>query len=136
MKRAFVITLGWLIASTGLYLAVLGLELYWNLYDWQPRVDWKAIGLVIVMLGILLAIRMLARASRDRFSRSVALVECLVLLSLAIYVFPAEPLTQGLFARTTASPFWYRAARLSVMGLPTILWALGSRCQIVRERSS
>ena len=44
MKRAILLTVGWLLAAAGLYVALVGLELYWNLYDWQPRLDLNASG--------------------------------------------------------------------------------------------
>ena len=124
MKRAIFIILGWLTAAIALYVLVLALELYWNLYDWQPRTDWKAFGLILTMFTILVGMRFLAKAGRDRFSQFVSLIACLTLLALAIYVFPPEKLTQGVFARTTPSPLWYRASRLLVMALPGVFWGI------------
>jgi hypothetical protein len=125
VKRAILLSLGWLLSAAGLYVALVVLELYWNLYDWQPKLDWEALGLIFGMLALLAAIRLLARASGDRFSRGVSLVICLALLALAVYVFPPEPRTSGLFAREAPSPFWYRAARFVVLALPSVFWGLG-----------
>jgi hypothetical protein len=124
MKRAILLSLGWLLSAAGLYAALVVLELYWNLYDWQPKLDLSASGLILGMLVFLTAIRLLARAGCDRFSRAVSLVICLALLALAIYVVPPEPLTQGFFARATPSPLWYRAARLVVLALPSVFSGL------------
>lgn len=125
MKRAILLSLGWLLAAVGLYAALVMLELYWNLYDWQPKLDLNASGLIFGMLALLAAIRLLARASGNRFSRGSSLVICLALLALAVYVVPAEPLTEGLFAREATSPFWYRAARFAVLALPSAFWSRG-----------
>jgi len=124
VKRAIFVALGWLTAAIALYASLLALELYWNLYDWQPRTDWKAFGLILTTLFILAGMRFLSKAARDRFSQLVSLVACLALLALAVYVFPQEPLTHGVFARTGPSPLWYRASRLLVMALPGVFWSL------------
>ena len=57
MKRAILLTLGWLLAAAGLYVALVMLELYWNLYDWQPGLDLRALGLIGGMVAVLVAIR-------------------------------------------------------------------------------
>jgi hypothetical protein len=125
MKRAILLSLGWLLAAAGLYAALVMLELYWNLYDWQPKLDLEALGLIFGMLALLAAIRLLARASGNRFSRGASLVICLALLALAVYVFPPEPRSSGLFAREAPSLFWYRAARFAVLALPSAFWSRG-----------
>jgi hypothetical protein len=125
MKRAILLTLGWLVAAAGLYVALVMLEIYWNLFDWQPRLDLKATGLIFGILAVLAVIRFLARASCDRFSQGMSLAACLALLALAVYVFSPEPITQGLFARESPSPLWYRAARFVALALPSVYWGLG-----------
>jgi hypothetical protein len=125
MKRAILLSPGWLLAAAGLYAALVMLELYWNLYDWQPKLDLEALGLIFGMLALLAAIRLLARASGNRFSRGSSLVICLALLALAVYVFPPEPRSSGLFAREAPSLFWYRAARFAVLALPSAFWSRG-----------
>jgi membrane protease YdiL (CAAX protease family) len=100
---------------------------YWNLYDWQPKPDLTALGLVLGVLLILLLIGFLAGASVHPATRGLSLVMCLALLALAFYVLPREPLTNGLFTRTQSSPVWYRAGRFAVLALPTALWSFGFR---------
>ena len=125
MKRTILLALGWLAAAAGLYVALVMLEFDWNLYDWQPRLDLKASGLIFGMLAAFAAMWCLARVSCNRFSRGVSLAACLALLALAVYVLPSEPMTQGLFAREAPSPLWYRAARFVLLALPSVFWALG-----------
>jgi hypothetical protein len=125
VKRAILLSAGWLLAGVGLYMALVILELYWNLYNWQPIVDLRASGLILGVLALLAVIRWLARTTCDRVSQGLSLLICLALLAVAVYVFPPEPPTQGLFAREAPSPLWYRAARLVLLGLPSLFWALG-----------
>ena len=125
MKRVILLILGWLLAAAGLYVALVMLELYWNLFDWQPRLDLKGSGLIFGILAVLAVIWFLARASHDRFSQAVSLAACLALLAIAVYVLPAEAMTQGLFAREAPSPFWYRAGRFVLLALPSVFWGLG-----------
>jgi peptidoglycan biosynthesis protein MviN/MurJ (putative lipid II flippase) len=125
MKRAILLSLGWLLSAVVLYAALVALELYWNLYDWQPKLDWNAAVLIFGMLAALAALGLLARAGKARFSRGVSLAICLALLALAVYVVRAEPLTQGLFARGAHSPLWYRVGRFVVLALPGVFWGLG-----------
>ena len=51
--RAFLLLLGWLVAAFALWVLLVGLELYWNLYTWQPKLDSRALGLG---LGVGLAV--------------------------------------------------------------------------------
>ena len=125
MRRTILLTLGWLAAALGLYAALLGLELCWNLYNWQPRLDTDSMGLIGGALSFLVAIRFLAGATRDGVSQGVAWLTCLALLALAVYVLPPEPLTTGLFARTVASPLWYRAGRFLLLVLPSMFLGRG-----------
>ena len=125
MTRVILLTLGWLVAVLGVYVALVILELYWNLYDWQPKLDSRALGLIIGVCSVLAAIRFLARATSHRIGQGVSLALCVALLALAGYVFPREPLTPGLFAREHSSPLWYRAGRFVVLALPSVLWGLG-----------
>src|SRR5215471_12085200 len=112
MKRAMLLIPGWLVVTLGLYVALVALELYWNIFNWRLRLDWVAAGLNMAVFLPLIATWFLARATRDIITQIVSLALCLTLLGLGIYIWPREPLTQGLFARETASPIWYRTGRL------------------------
>ena len=129
MTRVILLSIGWFVAALGLYVALVILELYWNLYDWQPKLDSRALGLIIAVGSILVEIRFLARANSHRIGQGVSLVLCLALLALAVYVFPREPLTQGVFAREQSSPLWYRVGRLVALALPGVFWVLGLLAQ-------
>ncbi len=125
MKRNILLALAWIAAALCLYTALVILELYWNLYDWQPVMDLKALGLTCGVGSILLAIAFLARTRCHATVRWFSLVVCLALLALGVYVLPREPVTHGLFAREHASPAWYRGARFILLLAPTLLWGTG-----------
>jgi hypothetical protein len=61
--------------------------------------------------------------TRHGIVRLVSIMTCAFLLGLAIYTFPAEPLTTGLFARELSSPLWYRGGRLVLMTIPLLFSA-------------
>src|SRR5579859_2110507 len=98
MWRSLVLILGWTVAAITLYAGLVALELYWNLFDWLPRMDSKAICLVIVLPAALSCFWWLAAHSVDRGSRMFSLVACLALVALGVYVFPPEQKSQGLFS--------------------------------------
>ena len=136
MTRALLLSLSWLVAAMGLYVAVVILEFYWNFFDWQPELDLRAWFFFVGMVCALVATRFLAWAARDRLSQGVSLVLCLALLVLAVYAFPPEPITHGLFAREQPSPLWYRAGRFVVLALPGAFWALALRRALLSRKDS
>ena len=119
-------------AVVGLYLALVLLELHWNLDDWRPQLDSQAIVMVLGSLAALATIGLLTHATRDRVSQAISLVLALAILSMAIYVFPPEPSSQGFFARYRPSPFWYRGGRFLLMAMPIAFWTFG----VVRQRKT
>jgi hypothetical protein len=127
VRRTILIVLGWVITAAALYLLLVGLELYWNLYTWQPRPDLLGSGLLLGAVLAVAAAWFFARASRDRISRGVSLVICCALLALAVYLLPPEPFTEGLFSRELPSPLWYRASRSLLLAAPAAFWILTLR---------
>jgi hypothetical protein len=133
--RAMMLIVGWILVLVANYAVFLALELYWNFFSWLPRFDWKALGLVIVLLAALATTGWLARASVDRLTRICSLVACVALLSVGAYVLPEEPKTEGLFLRQSPSPVWYRAGRFIAMGCPAVLWSAAIlRCRPARTQ--
>lgn len=117
--------LGWLIAAFFLWALLVLLEVYWNLYDWRPKFDSRALEMALGVCLILAAIFLLARARRQLAARAVSLVVCLALLALAIYVLPPEPPISGSYARQRSSPAWYRVVRFCALSSPTLFWVYG-----------
>ena len=124
MTRAILLILGWLVACLALWVLLVVLEIRWNLFDWQPKVDSLALGFGFGVSLVVACMWLLACASRKLAARGVSLVMCLALLVLGVYVLPAEPLSQGLFSRERVSPLWYRGGRLALLALPALFWRL------------
>ena len=122
MWRTALLVLGWILASLALYAALLGLELHWNFFDWSPRFDFAAGGLLLGVLLALTVIWFIAQTAQPTALRLLSLVLVSALVGLAIYVVPAEPKSEGLFGRQLPSPFWYRAGRLLFLCCPSAFW--------------
>ena len=134
MTRAALVAFGWLFAAATLYLVLLLLELYWNLFQWDPKWDARTVGMLGLVSGVVVLTAFLARGSQHPFTRVLSGLLSAALLSLGFYVLPAEALTEGLFARTAPSPFWYRGTRCVVMGLPLLFWLLAFRRSNTSDR--
>src|SRR5262245_28838875 len=106
MVKRLLLALVWLLASLALYGALVALEFYWNVPDWQPRFDAMAGGLLVWIAFLLLVIWALSQAKSNRLAQIASLIFCAALLVLAIYVFPPEPLKPGLLGRDSSSPLW------------------------------
>jgi len=114
-------------ASAGLYLMLVMLELYWNFPDWQPRLDSITCGLLLGAAMSLVFLWLFARASGEKMTRAASLLVSVALIGLALYVMPAEPTSQGILERENSSPLWYRGGRLVLLGLPGVFWLAGYR---------
>jgi hypothetical protein len=136
MKRTLLLSFGWLAAGTGLYAASLLLDVYWNLFNWKPRWDWPTYVLIGAALASLIGLGRLARTQRDRPTQAIALTVCLGLVIVACVALAAEPLSEGLLGRESASPWWYRAGRLVIMSLPLALWLRATLSGVERGPSS
>lgn len=112
--------LGWCAAIGSLYGAALLLDLYWNIIDWQPRLDWITGGLFAWAAAALTGTWFLARANLSTIARIMGLLASLALLAAAINALPAEPRGEGLLGRDEPSPPWYRVGRLALLALPTL----------------
>lgn len=122
MLRGFLLSLGCLIAACGIYASVLLLELYWNLYEWEPKWDGRAAGMIVALAVCVTTMAFLSRATSPRFGKVFGCLLALLLLGLGFYVLAPEPLSKGLFGRSAPSAAWYRFSRLAAMGLPLLFW--------------
>jgi hypothetical protein len=124
--RILTIVAGWLATTYALVYAMMKLELHWNFFDWSPEWDGRALLYGMSILAILVCVWFLANATRDRVSRVVSVLVCLLLLGFAIvYVLPAEHLTAGfMLRRTMPSPLWYRGGCSMLLCLPGVFWLL------------
>ena len=119
MKR-ILLCAAWIGLTVGLYAGSLLLESYWNLINWLPKADLTSICLLAWLAALTVGNWFLARAARDPITRSLALLLCVALVSVGVHALGAEPLSQGLFGRSSQSPPWYRAGRLLILSLPLV----------------
>ncbi len=122
MLRRILLALAWLTATAALYLAMLGLELHWNLLEWRPRSDVTSAGLVLGIIIFYSTFWFLTRARFDGVVAGVSALGCVALVALGLYTLPPEPPGQGVFERAAPSPTCYRGGRLLAMCLPAVLW--------------
>jgi hypothetical protein len=120
--KSVLVVVGWLLAVLGLYAGLVGLEYYWNVPDWQPYPDSIALALAFWIMLMLFWTWFLARASKGRLCLGLALLPCLALLALAVYVAGPEPLKSGFLGREAHSPVWYRGGRVLLLCLPAVFW--------------
>ena len=120
MVRTLILGTAWVVATAFLYLNLVALEFYWNLFDWDPKFDLPSALLVAGLCIPLCATRYLARIRSNQVPKAVATICCLSLCLLGIYVLAAETKTTGLFARESPSPIWYRVARLFLLIQPGV----------------
>jgi hypothetical protein len=115
----------WFLSLLLLYAAIVALDLYWNVPDWQPR--WDSYGLLMVWCAYASAVLLSALAvlAQNKIGRVLAIFVTAALLALGIYLVPAEPLSPGFLGRETASPLWYRTGRAGLLSLPACCWAFG-----------
>jgi hypothetical protein len=122
MKRSIMVTIGWLTAAGVFAAAMMILEINWNLFDWNPRLDLIALACGFGILGALAAIWLLARSIRDKSGQVISFVLCVLLVGLAIHLFPAEFASEAFLERKRPSPLWFRGARVLLMSLPSAFW--------------
>jgi len=107
--KSTLLIIAWVLAVAGLYVGLVILEFYWNVPEWQPRLDFRALVLIWWVMATLAFICFLARISDGPLTQAVSLLLCLALCALAVHVFPPEAAKTGLFGRESPSALWYRA---------------------------
>jgi len=123
--KGLVLIIFWFFAVAGLWAEFVLLEVHWNLFDWNPRVDFQGLAIVLALCVTLAVILLLCRGTNLPAGRRISFLLCAALVGLGIYVSGPEPKTESLFSREQSSPFWYRGCRLAVLFLPLILWTVG-----------
>lgn len=120
IRRAILLMIGWVAAGSMLLYGLLCLEINWNLVSFSPRWNFSVSEQIFCIVGSIVGMGLLAKASRDRVSRSTALLVCTLLAGSAFYFFfHAEPLLLG---RNEMSPLWFRSSLTLLTCLPTVFW--------------
>jgi hypothetical protein len=122
LKRSLFLALCWLLLPAGLYAVLAVLEVYWNLMDWSPRLDYLSLSLLAAVLLLQLFLWLVARVTQGKWLRRMAGVFCLVLIGIGLYCAVPEPLQGGVLGRRTISASWYRWSRVAVLTLPGAWW--------------
>src|SRR5437867_1060347 len=125
--------IGWLAAIGVLLYAVLVLSFHWNFLDWSPKWDLEAVADFIGILMSLATIWFLGKASRDKVSRVVSVLLCVLVAGLAVFWYPAEARSEGFLGRTQPSPFWFRSGRVLLLCVPGLIWFWSTRRRLARQ---
>jgi len=162
--RAIMLGIGWLAAGNILLYGVVGWDFDWNFFNFSPK--WNR-GFIYDMLGILVslaAIWFLAKASRDKTSRAVSLLVCVLLAAGAVSGLPSEKIptaereqalvskigpqsTTGqviggiveiqivrAFSRSEPSPLWFRGGVALLLCVPSVFWVWWTWRDLARKR--
>jgi hypothetical protein len=122
MIRAILLVIGWLAAGCALFYSILGWDFNWNFLTFSP--EWN-LRLIWEMSGILAAdaaIWFLAKATRDKGSRAVSLLVCVLLVGTAAVWLQADERATGIFGGPREVPPWYRGGRTLLLCLPGFFW--------------
>jgi hypothetical protein len=130
MKRALMLTVGWLAACFIMFASLMQMDFALNLFDWHPEWDWRIPIFGACVLASITMIWFLAKVTHDRFSFIASMIMCLALLCIAVGFIPPEkpePATvtgilAGFFLRHTPSPWWFRGSIAVCLTLPAALW--------------
>src|SRR4051812_32403109 len=85
MKRTLLLSAGWILAAGAVYASALLLDLYWNLFEWKPRLDGSVAGILSLGAVALVATWALSGRSNYRVTKVISLIACLGLLAVAAY---------------------------------------------------
>ena len=133
MKRTIMLIIGWLAVMGALFYFVLMLDFHWNFFDWLPELDLETAAYILGIFVAVAAVWFLGRVSRDKISRVVAALACLALALLAIFWYPAEPTSHGLFGRIQPSPFWFRGGRVLLLCVPAVILFFWTRRHLAQQ---
>jgi hypothetical protein len=131
--RAILLIIGWLAASCTLLYSLFRWEFNWNFFTFSPK--WN-LELIAEMLGVLVAdvaIWFLAKASRDKASRAVSLLVCVLLAGLAVAVLHEDEHARGMFGGPRTIPLWYRGGRTLLLCVPSVFWIWWTRRHLAQR---
>ena len=120
----------WVTAGFALYISTLFVCGLWNIFDWDPVLNWQTALAVGVTVGLEIFMVWLARHTKGYVVGIVSLLVTIILVGEAIdwfHSFQSETLEHrsgGHFFldRKTYSPTWFRITFLSLFLIPLIAW--------------
>ena len=125
MWRAILLLTGWLAAGCMLLYGMLCLEINWNSFKFSPRWNASLLEQMIVIGDSLIAMWLLAKATRGLVSRATSLLGCLLLTGIAFFIFfHLDFFHEADYAhgKGTLSPLWFRGGLLLLSCLPGVFW--------------
>ena len=135
--RSIALIIGWLAGGYLLSCAFFVLKMDWNLFWFRAKWNQETIFAVSMILMAETSFWFLAKTSRDRGSRVVSLLACLLLAGTGLFsALPPEPLSGGWLGRSMPSPFWYRGGVTCLSCLPSLFWAWWELRRFAHERDS
>lgn len=121
--RAIKLVTGWVAASCALCVSVGLWNIDWDFFAFYPHWSLKTILAMLGMLGALVAMWFLTKASRDKANRVISLLLCVILAGIAVALLRADVGSGANFlGYSTYVPYWYRAIRTLPMCVPGIFW--------------
>jgi hypothetical protein len=148
LKRVILMIIGWLATGVALWFGVTLLDFQWAFIGFHPECDLETIAAVLIILAAETGIWFLAKASRNRTSRSVSLLICMLLTAIGLFGFlPAEQRHTTytgnnpigiVFAEILSrpSPLWFRGGLTLLLCLPCVFWIWRERRRVIQVRSS
>lgn len=90
MVRVLALIAGWMAAGWLLSLCIVFLDMDWNFFNFSPKWSWSVVAEMLGIVLTLTALWFLARASRDKASRIVSLIICVLVMYDVVNTFTAE----------------------------------------------
>jgi amino acid transporter len=134
--QAVMLIIGWLAAACMLVVGLVRLDFFWEFLSFWPRWNFETFRDVLIILVAETGIWFLAMANRDKASRVVSLLVCLLLAGFAVVWFYelAQPRTGWSMGRPYTPPLWYRSSLTLLLCLPGIFWGWQERRHRIQKR--
>ncbi len=123
--RAILLMIGWLAAGVLLLYGMICLEINWNLFKFSPQWNSAVPVQIFCLGGAIIAMWFLAKATRDRASRAMSLLGCLLLIGISFYIVFHHDFFHDVdyaHGRGTLSPLWFRGGLMLLSCLPEFFW--------------
>jgi hypothetical protein len=125
IRRVVLLMIGWVAAGGLLLYGMLCLEINWNLFKFSPRWNSAVPEQIVSIFGAIVAMWFLAKATRDRTSRAMSLLGCLLLFGIAFFIFFHRDFFHDVdyaHGKGTLSPLWFRGGLTLLSCLPGAFW--------------
>lgn len=145
MKRilhSILYSMMWVVAGISLFYFTACLLANWNLFTWEPILDWSTVVSITAIIVIEIGILWLAKRARDYVTGIVSLIVTATLVAVGIswfVEFNQETLCGGghlFIKRQTLSPEWFRITFIALFVIPIVLWGCYPFRYLIKSRKS